>query len=66
MRPPRKEMRQVIKAFEALGWFVARRTHHIQMKHPDGYHYTVPCTPKNDTACRKKCLRDLAKFTYST
>ena len=66
MRSPNKEMRIVMKEAMALGWNEARASKHIQMKHPDGHHYTVPCTPKNDTACRKKCLRALAKFTYNT
>ena len=66
MRAPNKEMRIVLKEAMALGWYVARARKHIQLKHPDGFHFTVCGTPKNATACRKKALRDLAKFPYTT
>ena len=66
MRAPNKEMRIVMKEAMALGWVVARSTKHIQLKHPDGFHFTVCGTPKNATAARKKALRDLAKFPYTT
>ena len=61
-----KEMRVVLKEAKRLGWYIDRYSKHIQMKHPDGFHFTVVCTPKNATAYRKKALRDLAKFAYKT
>ena len=68
MRAPNSEMRLVIKEAKALGWYIARTRKHIQMKHPDNptFHFTICGTPKNATACRKKALRDLAKFPYKT
>ena len=63
---PNKEVRKALKEARRLGWYIDRYTKHIQMKHPDGFHMTVCGTPKNATACRKKILRDLAKFDYTT
>ena len=60
------EMRLVMKEAKALGWYIARSRKHIQLKHPDGFLFTVCGTPKNVTAARKKALRDLHKFDYST
>ena len=59
-------MRVVLKEAKALGWYIDRYSKHIQLKHPDGFHFTVCGTPKDATACRKKALRDLAKFSYTT
>ena len=64
VRAPNKEMRLVLKEAKRLGWYIDRVGKHIQLKHPAGFHFTVCGTPKNDTACRKKALRDLAKFAY--
>ena len=66
MRSPNKEMRIVMKEAMALGWYVARASKHIQLKHPDGFHFTICGTPKHATAARKKALRDLYKFDYTT
>jgi predicted RNA binding protein YcfA (HicA-like mRNA interferase family) len=66
VRVANAEMRLVMKEAMALGWYVARSSKHIQLKHPDGFHFTVCGTPKNATACRKKALRDLHKFPYTT
>ncbi len=66
MRAPCSEMRLVLKEAKSLGWYVARSRKHIQLKHPDGFHFTVCGTPKNATAARKKALRDLHKFPYTT
>ena len=63
-RAPNKEMRIVMKEAKALGWYIARCSKHIQLKHPDGFHFTVCGTPKNATAARKKALRDLHGFPY--
>jgi predicted RNA binding protein YcfA (HicA-like mRNA interferase family) len=64
--PPHKEIRVVLKEAKRRGWVIVRRTKHIQLKHPDGFHMSVCGTPKNATACRKKAMRDLAKFPYTT
>ena len=66
VRVANADMRLVMKKAMALGWYIARSSKHIQLKHPDGFHFTICGTPKNATAARKKALRDLAKFTYST
>ena len=68
VRAPNKEMRVVMKEAMALGWYIDRCGKHFQMKHPDNpaFHFTICGTPKNATAARKKALRDLAKFPYST
>ena len=66
VRAPHKEMRLVLKDAKARGWDIVRYNKHIQLKHPDGFHFTVCGTPKDATACRKKALRDLAKFSYTT
>ena len=68
MRPPNKEMRIVMKEAKALGWYIDRCGKHIQMKHLDNprFHFTICGTPKNATAARKKALRDLHKFDYTT
>ena len=63
---PHKEIRVVLKEAKRRGWYIDRYTKHIQLKHPDGFHITLPGTPKNATACRKKAMRDLAKFPYKT
>ena len=65
-RVANKEMRIVLKEAMALGWYIARTGKHIQLKHPDGFHFTICGTPKNATACRKKAFRDLHKFDYTT
>ena len=65
-RTTNKEMRIVMKEAKALGWYIARCSKHIQLKHPDGFHMTVCGTPKNATACRKKAMRELARFPYTT
>jgi predicted RNA binding protein YcfA (HicA-like mRNA interferase family) len=61
---PHKEVRVVLKDAKRRGWYIDRYSKHIQMKHPDGFHFTLCGTPKNATAYRKKALRDLAKFPY--
>ena len=63
---PCKEVRIVLKDAKRRGWYVDRYTKHFQLKHPDGFCYTVCGTPKNATAFHKKALRDLAKFAYKT
>lgn len=55
-----------MKEAKALGWYIARSRKHIQLKHPDGFHFTLCGTPKNRTAARKKALRDLHRFPYKT
>lgn len=55
----------VLKEAKRLGWYIDRYSKHIQLKHPDGFHFTVCGTPKDATACRKKALRDLHKFNYT-
>ena len=60
------EVRRIMKEAKRLGWYIARTGKHIQLKHPDGFHFTICGTPKNATACRKKALRDLHKFDYTT
>jgi predicted RNA binding protein YcfA (HicA-like mRNA interferase family) len=61
-------MRIVMKEAKALGWYIDRCGKHIQMKHRDNprFHFTICGTPKNATAARKKALRDLHKFDYTT
>ena len=55
--------RDVVKAFERLGWTVARRSSHIVMIHPD---HTVTLSVPNHKEVAKGTLRSLIRSANLT
>jgi len=65
-RAPNSEITRLLKEAERLGWHIHRRTKHYQLRHPDGFRLTVPCSPKSGSQTRKILQRNLRKFPYTT